>query len=85
MDNADDVNIAVETLAETERYTIWRAREPDGEIQYHLDVENVTLHFFQEEWDELIDLMRGLTGGAPASSNAPRKPRSDGSGGKRDR
>jgi len=85
MDNADDVNIAVETLAETERYTVWRAREPDDEIQYHLDVENVTLHFFQEEWDELIDLMRGLTGGAAAGNNAPRKPRSDGSGGKRDR
>ncbi len=57
MDDNENVNIAVETLAETERYTVWRAREPDGEIQYHIDMENVTVHFFQEEWDELVALM----------------------------
>jgi len=57
VDDNENVNIAVETLAETERYTVWRAREPDGEIQYHIDMENVTVHFFQEEWDELVALM----------------------------
>jgi hypothetical protein len=66
-DNNENVNIDVETLAETERYTIWRAREPDGEIQYHIDMENVTVHFFQEEWDELLAIMRDfLDGDAPA-------------------
>jgi hypothetical protein len=47
-----------EVVAETDNYLIWRADEPDGEITYHLELNNVTLHFFREEWDELIDLMR---------------------------
>jgi len=49
-----------ETLAETENYLIWQADEPDGETTYHIELNNVTIHFFQEEWDEFIKLMRGL-------------------------
>jgi hypothetical protein len=48
------------TLAETENYQAWKADEPDGETTYHLELNNVTLHFFQEEWDELLQLMRSL-------------------------
>ncbi len=44
-------------IAATENYLAWKAEEPD-EITYHLDVDNVTLHFFKEEWDEFIDLMK---------------------------
>ena len=46
------------TLAETHNYIAWVAEEPDGETTYHLEVNNVTLHFFQEEWEEFLTLMR---------------------------
>ena len=38
-----------DTLAETENYMIWKAEEPDGETTYHIELNNVTVHFFQEE------------------------------------
>jgi len=46
------------TLAETESYLAWRAEEPDGEITYHMELNNITLHFFNEEWAEFLDLAR---------------------------
>jgi hypothetical protein len=49
-----------ETIAETDNYIAWRADEPDGEVSYHLELNNVTVHFFQEEWDEFLDLVRSL-------------------------
>lgn len=49
-----------ETLAETESYMAWRADEPDGETTYHLELNNVTLHFFQEEWTEFVELVRAI-------------------------
>lgn len=49
-----------ETIAETENYMIWLAEEPDGEITYHLELNNVTLHFYREEWDEFLELVRAL-------------------------
>jgi hypothetical protein len=49
-----------ETMAETESYLAWKAEEPDGETTYHLELNNVTVHFFKEEWDEFLDLIRIL-------------------------
>ncbi|MBT3339157.1 MAG: hypothetical protein HN560_04850 [Anaerolineae bacterium] len=48
------------TLAETNNYMLWKAEEPDGETTYHVELGNVTLHFFEEEWQELIELIRSL-------------------------
>jgi hypothetical protein len=48
------------TLAETEGYIAWRADEPDGEITYHLELNSVTVHFFQEEWDEFLELAKKI-------------------------
>ncbi len=45
------------TLAETKSYMLWKAEEPDGEITYHMELNNVTLHFFEEEWQELLELL----------------------------
>ncbi|HCU57575.1 MAG TPA: hypothetical protein DF984_05020 [Anaerolineaceae bacterium] len=45
------------TIAETEAYLAWKAEEPDGETTYHLELNNVTLHFFKEEWKEFLDLV----------------------------
>ncbi|PJF37182.1 MAG: hypothetical protein CUN49_01600 [Candidatus Thermofonsia Clade 1 bacterium] len=57
-----EIDLPTETLAETENYTVWVSQEPDGEMQYHLELGtgNVTVHFFQEEWDEFISLMRNI-------------------------
>ena len=49
-----------QTLAETENYLVWRAEEPDGEITYHVELNNITVHFFQEEWEEFLELARIL-------------------------
>ena len=47
-----------ETIAETENYIAWKAQEPDGEITYHLELNSITLHFFEEEWHEFLQLIR---------------------------
>jgi hypothetical protein len=49
-----------DVIAETDEYMAWSAKEPDGEVTYHLELNNVTLHFFQEEWDEFLQLVRAL-------------------------
>lgn len=49
-----------QTLAETENYVAWKAEEPDGETTFHLELNNVTVHFFREEWDEFLQLARTL-------------------------
>jgi hypothetical protein len=50
----------ITTLAETENYIAWQADEPDGETTYHLELGLVTLHFFREEWMELIEIYKSL-------------------------
>lgn len=60
-----DVNI--ENLAETENYAAWKSTEPDGEVVVHVEIGSVTLHFFQEEWDEVVAL---ITAAADAGENA---------------
>jgi len=49
-----------ETIAETENYLVWKAEEPDGETTYHVELNNVTVHFFQEEYEEFLELARIL-------------------------
>lgn len=50
-------NMGINTLAETENYVAWMTQEPDGESVFHLELGQVTLHLFQEEWDEFLDLI----------------------------
>ena len=50
----------VQTISETENYLAWSADEPDGEKTYHLELNNVTLHFYTEEWMEFLELARAL-------------------------
>ena len=49
-----------QTLVETENYAVWKADEPDGETTFHLELNNVTVHFFREEWDEFLQLAQLL-------------------------
>jgi hypothetical protein len=49
-----------ETIAETDNFLAWKAEEPDGETTYHIELNNVTVHFFEEEWTEFMQLVRSL-------------------------
>jgi hypothetical protein len=53
-------DLAISTLAETDNYSAWRADEPDDESTFHLELNNVTVHFFLEEWREFIELVKRL-------------------------
>ncbi len=48
--------IKTETIAETENYLIY-SEEPDGETTWNVELGTVTLHFFREEWKELLELL----------------------------
>ena len=57
---SNDIEPKTETLAETDNYLVWKADEPDGEVTYHIELNNVTVHFFEEEWQEFLQLARNL-------------------------
>lgn len=48
------------TISETQNYAAWLAEEPDGETTYHLELNNITVHFFEEEWQEFLQLAEAL-------------------------
>ena len=50
----------VKTIAETDSYAIWSAEEPDGETTYNLELNNVTIHMFDEEYTEFLELVKKL-------------------------
>lgn len=52
--------ITTSTIAESSNYLLWKANEEDDEDTYHLELGLVTLHFFQDEWDEFLDLMQTI-------------------------
>jgi hypothetical protein len=56
----EEPDVQTSTLAETTNFVAWKAVEPDGETTYHLELGTVTLHFFLEEWKELLALARQL-------------------------
>lgn len=57
---ANPTDPKTQTIAETDNFLAWRADEMDGETTYHLELQNVTVHFFQEEWNEFLDLIAML-------------------------
>lgn len=56
----NDQDFKTEVISETENYLAWRADEPDGESTYHLELNNLTVHFFSEEWEEFLALIGEL-------------------------
>ena len=60
---SSEPEIPTNILAETQNYIVWTADEPDGETTYNVELNSVTLHFFKEEWDEFIQLVKPLVGG----------------------
>ncbi len=57
---ANEQEPKIQTIVETENYSIWQAEEPDGETTYHLELNTVSVHFFREEWNEFLGLVREL-------------------------
>jgi hypothetical protein len=57
---ADNYEPKVTTIAETEAYAVWSAEEPDGETTYNLELNNVTIHMFEEEYQEFLQLVKKL-------------------------
>jgi hypothetical protein len=55
--------IVPSTIAESENYLVWKADETDGEQTFHIELGLITLHFFEEEWDEFLSLMKGILKG----------------------
>ena len=55
---SDSQELSTETLADTANYIVWKAEEPDSEETFHVELNNVTLHFFKEEWEEFVQLMK---------------------------
>jgi hypothetical protein len=60
---SSEAEIPTNILAETQNYIVWTADEPDGEMTYNVELNSVTLHFFKEEWDEFIQLVKPLVAG----------------------
>ncbi len=48
---------AIDILAESERFSLWRTEESDGDMSYHLEFGPVTVHLFDDEWEEFLDLI----------------------------
>ncbi|MEK7310712.1 MAG: hypothetical protein AAB382_01965 [Chloroflexota bacterium] len=47
-------------LSETDNYVIYTAEEFDGETTYHVELDKVTLHFFKEEFEEFLRLVKAV-------------------------
>ena len=60
---SNDQDFETKVIAETENYLSWKADEPDGESTYHLELNNLTVHFFAEEWEEFLQLAEILLEG----------------------
>ena len=56
-DNSGFEGSSLEVLAETESYAILLGEDMDGEPVYNIELGAVTLHLFQEEWTELVELI----------------------------
>lgn len=71
----DDSNI--KTIAETENYVAWTDTDENGELIYHLELSTATLHFFREDWEELLGLMDEViakNGGSRGGNKSGGKP-----------
>jgi hypothetical protein len=60
MNNNNHSEPKTETIAETDNFQAWLAEEPDGETTYYLQVGRATINFFQEEWDQFLELVQAI-------------------------
>jgi hypothetical protein len=60
--HSDDEMGDLEIIAETANYAILVGSDVDGERIYNIELGTVTIHLFQEEWEEIINLIRQAGG-----------------------
>lgn len=60
-DNSGFEEKPLEVLAETESYAILLGEDMDGEPVYNIELGAITLHLFQDEWDELVELVKKVS------------------------
>jgi hypothetical protein len=65
MNNNNHSEPKTETIAETDNFHAWLAEEPDGETTYYLQVGRATINFFQEEWEQFLELVKDIDGIQP--------------------
>ena len=53
--NENDNELAI--VSETENYAVLLGQDTDGQPVYSIELGSVTLHLFQDEWEELIELV----------------------------
>lgn len=52
-------NPNMQVLGETESYAVWISEEPEqDDVLYHVELGNITVHLFPEEWEEFLHVMR---------------------------
>ncbi len=56
----DDNSRSTNVLSETDNYVIYTAEEFEGETTYHVELDKITLHFFKEEFEELVQLVKAV-------------------------
>jgi hypothetical protein len=54
----EDEKTTINSIVETGDCFAYTAKEPDGEITYHMQINNVTLHFFNEEWQLAFNFLK---------------------------
>lgn len=47
-------------IAETENFIIWLDDRDEEEQQYHVELGGVTLHFYSDEFEELLTLFKSV-------------------------
>jgi hypothetical protein len=61
--------VSTELLVSSDHYEVWTSHEPDGEQEFHIEIDSITLHFLREEWAEFIAVIQAAADG----SNLPKK------------
>lgn len=51
----EDVPLTI--LAETDNFAIVMGEDLEGEVVYNIELGSVSIHLFQEEWDEFASLI----------------------------
>ena len=51
----NSIDLNPEIISQSDNFIAWKVDEPDGETTYHLEINNLTVHFFVEEWEQFIE------------------------------
>lgn len=57
-----DENVNIEPIIETENYSVIRVTGGEDGTIYHVELPNLTLYFFEEEWHEFANMIQEAIG-----------------------